>query len=139
VEGSFAITPLQMALAASALTNNGVLPGPRIVNAYQNPEGEWITLPKLTENSQVIPIETANQVVELLSESESPFWQATSSAQNLDGQQISWFVAGTTQDWQGQPISIVIVLEDQPALSAERMGYSLIEYLLLGASRSYEE
>ena len=133
-EGAFSITPLQMALAVSTLTNNGVLPGPRIVNAYQNPEGEWITLPKLAENTQALPIATLNQVIDLISDSNSYYWQGTSTTRDEDGQKVSWFIAGTTPAWQGQPISIVVVLEDQPAIFAEHIGHSLIEFLLVGES-----
>ncbi len=47
------ISPLQAAIAASTLTNQGIRPGPRIVNAYQDPQGNWITLPKFESSERV--------------------------------------------------------------------------------------
>jgi cell division protein FtsI/penicillin-binding protein 2 len=38
------VTPLQLALAWSALGNNGRLPQPRLVTAVQNETGEWETV-----------------------------------------------------------------------------------------------
>lgn len=125
--GSFKISPLQMALAASTLTNEGILPGPRIVNAYQNPEGEWITLPKLTSNIQTFTPDEAVSISNLMSLPESPFWQITTTVEAEDGDPITWFVAGTTPDWQGQPITVVVVLERKAPGQAERIGISLIE------------
>ncbi len=126
-EGRFAVSPLQMAMAAGALTNQGVLPGPRIVNAFRNPDGVWNTLPKLQANVDALPAGTALQIIEMLQVLNSPYWQVISTANTEDFQPITWFIGGTTRDWQGQPIVAVVVLEsDAPAL-AETIGRSLVE------------
>ena len=125
--GSFRISPLQMALAASTITNEGILPGPRIVNAYQNPAGDWITLPKLTSNIEAFTPVEAVLLSDLMSQPESPFWQLTATVEIEDDDPITWFVAGTTSDWQGQPVTVVVVLERRAPGQAERIGISLIE------------
>lgn len=126
-EGSFSLSPLQMAMAASAITNQGVLPGPRIVNAYQNPVEGWITLPKLQPNQEAIAPDSAQQVNELLRIPNYPYWQVISNVVTENQQPITWYVAGTSTDWQGQPITVVVVMElDSPVL-AETIGRSLIE------------
>jgi cell division protein FtsW (lipid II flippase) len=121
------ISPLQIALAASAITHQGILPAPRIVNGYQSPEGAWITLPKLSENRQAIPQNQADFVSQLLAVPESPYWQVTARVLAEEEQVISWFVAGTTAAWQGQPFTIVVVLETDNPEKAESIGFSLLQ------------
>ncbi len=129
-EGNFRISPLQMAMAASALTNFGLLPGPRLVNAYQDPSGNWITLPKLQTNHNVIDANTANKVNHLLKETDLPYWQVISVTLVDDDTPITWFVAGTTIEWKGQPIVAVVLLEDDAPALAETIGRSLIEQVI---------
>lgn len=126
-EESVDVSPLQMVLAASALTNEGVLPVPRIVNGYQDPDGEWITLPKSGSSVQAISSEDAAEVVSLLEVSDYPYWAVTATAETEDGEPITWFLAGTTSDWQGQPISLVVVLESDDPETIESIGCALME------------
>jgi cell division protein FtsW (lipid II flippase) len=132
----FLVSPLQMAMAASAITNQGLVPGPRIVNAVQNPSGGWITLPKLQGNTYVIPVNTANQVNTLLRVESSPYWQVISVVTDENDQPITWFIAGTTIDWQGQPITAVVVLESHAPQIAENIGQSLIEQAIRFAGQN---
>jgi len=126
-EESLSISPLQMAMAASALTHEGVLPVPRIVNSYQDPGGEWIALPKAGSSTQALSGEKAVEVTELLQDPDCPYWSVTANAQTEDGETITWFLAGTTADWQGQPLSLVIVLEADDPETAKNIGRHLIE------------
>jgi len=132
-EATINISPLQMALAASALTNEGILPAPRIVNGYQDPQGNWITLPKLGTNSQALSKERVHQVTSLLKAPDSPHWQVTASATTEEGQSITWFVAGTTLDWQGQPFTVVVTLEEHNPEKAAEIGKSLLDQAILFA------
>jgi len=132
--GSIYITPLQMALAGSALTNEGVLPGPRIINAYHDPDGNWITLPKQTANSQVLSPEDTRLITDLLQEPDSPRWQVTATALSENDEVVSWYLAGTTAGWQGQPIVAVVVLEgDSPEVVAA-IGRSLMDQAIRNAN-----
>jgi peptidoglycan glycosyltransferase len=132
-ENPFNVSPLQMALAASAITNNGVLPGPRIINAYQDPNGDWVTLPKLSSNEQVFSAEITDQVINIIKIKDRPYWQATALVQT-ETESITWFVAGSTSEWPGQPMSLVVLLEtDNPLLAAE-IGQSLLEESLQNLS-----
>ncbi len=126
-EGSLNISPLQMALAASALTNEGVLPGPRIVNAYQSPKGTWITLPKLSSNTELASLEISAQITSLLEVSDSPHWQVTATSAGDGSETFTWFLAGTTADWQGQPFTVVVVLEKNDPALAQMIGNVLME------------
>jgi hypothetical protein len=126
-EGSFNLTPLQVALAASALTNQGVLPAPRIVNSYQNSQGDWITLPKLGQNIQAVDTESSLWITNLLQYPDSPHWQVKSVTNTEDDQDITWFIAGTVPGWQGQPTTVVVLLERNAPDLAEDIGLTLFE------------
>ncbi len=128
-ENDIKISPLQMAAAASAITHQGIRPSPRIVNGYQSPEGVWISLPKLDENNQVIPANQAAAVQQLLEVPGANYWQALSYATTEDNDIISWFVGGTTETWQGQPITVVIVLESEDLRAAEEIGHTLFHLI----------
>ncbi len=135
-EEAFNITPLQLALAGSALTNQGILTAPRLVNGYQNYRGEWITLPKSGQSIQAVETQSSLWIINLLEIADSSHWQIISTASTEDDQSITWFMAGTTPGWQGQPTTIVVLLErDAPAV-AEEIGLSLIEQSILSSSVS---
>ena len=116
-----------MALAVSALTNNGVRPAPRIVISYEDPDETWIALPKLGENHQALSSEIAEKVTSFLKVPDSSTWQVTARAFSEDDKPISWFVAGTTIDWQGQPLVVVTILETDDPEIAQNIGISLID------------
>lgn len=117
---SVVISPLQMAMAASALTNNGTVAAPRIVIGYEDPEFQWLSFPKLGENVEVFKPDQTVQITDLLTAGDAPRWQVISTIQTDEGSPITWFVSGTTSGWQGQPYVVVVTLEaDDPGLAAE--------------------
>ncbi len=121
------ISPLQMAMAASALTNQGILPAPRIVIGYEDPESTWVSFPKLGENIEVFEPEQATQFINLLAINDMPRWQAISTVQSIEDSPISWFVSGTTSDWQGQPYVVVVILEADDLSLAAEIGTTLLD------------
>jgi cell division protein FtsW (lipid II flippase) len=123
----FNVTPLQMALAACSLSNEGILPGPRIVNAFQNPQGDWVTLPKLSNNLQVLSPEVSQKVTDLMQVGSTPFWQVTATVSTENDQSIAWFIAGTIDSWQGQPTIVVVLLETNAPNRAAMIGTTLLE------------
>ncbi len=121
------VSPLQLAMAASALSNNGTLLAPRIVIGYEDPDNTWVSFPKLGDDQEVFEPQAAGKISELLAVTDSPRWQVVSTGQTADDTPITWFVSGTNSDWQGQPYVVVTILEaDNPALAAE-IGTSLLE------------
>jgi cell division protein FtsW (lipid II flippase) len=135
-QAPFQLTPLQMGLAASAITNQGILPSPRIVSAYKNPGGEWITLPKLSTNQEILSSGFADRVLSLIKIPEAPVWQITSIAMTEEEERIAWFIAGTTSEWQGQPTVLVVLLEDELAVRVHQIGIDLIEQFIISGGTS---
>jgi len=126
-EQGISVSPLQLALAASAFSNEGVTPAARIVNGYQDPEKNWVTLPTLGNPVQALSAESARKIASLLQISDYPYWQVTAWAITDDNKPITWFLAGTTNHWQGQPLVVVVVLESDSPGDAQNIGTSLIE------------
>ncbi len=120
------LSPLQMALAASALTYEGTLPAPRIVNGYQDPDDVWVTLPKLGVDSQAVDPSTASRITDLLKVEGASRWQITATTVTTENEPITWFIAGTTSDWVGQPLVVVVVLEEDNPEKAETIGIALL-------------
>jgi cell division protein FtsW (lipid II flippase) len=124
---SVTISPLQLAMAASTLTNGGTLPAPRIVIGYEDPQSKWVSFPKLGEDQEVLKSQDTASISRLLTVTDSPRWQAVSTIHTADDAPITWFMSGTTPDWQGQPYVVIVALEtDDPNLAAE-IGTTLLE------------
>jgi len=130
LQGTFLVSPLQMAMAASALSNDGILPGPRIVNAYENPFGDWITIPKLEENTVALPQSQANTLIDAIQGLNATHWEITGSAMTVSEEPVTWYVAGTSNQWDGQPTVVVVVLEQNAPFLAQRIGQSILEEAL---------
>ncbi len=130
-EEAFSISPLQLSLAASALTHGGLVPNPRIVNAYRNPQNEWVTISDPQTAIQAIAPLAATRLTNLLKERDLPIWQVTAVTNADEENPVTWFMAGTTPNWQAQPISIVVVLEAVTPELAEQIGRELFQATFL--------
>jgi hypothetical protein len=70
------VSPLQMALAAAALTSDGIIPAPRLVSAYQSPEEGWVSLPASGVHRPAITTSAAQATTETLAVPGTSLWQA---------------------------------------------------------------
>lgn len=124
---SLMVSPLQVAIAASALSNDGTLAAPRIVIGYEDLNNSWITLPKLGSSSTALTATQASQLTTLLENGSALQWQVTSTTETEEGDPLTWFVAGSSANWQGQPYVVVVTLEeDNPSLAAN-IGLKLLD------------
>ena len=120
------ISPLQAALASASLSNQGIRPGPRIVNAFQDPEGNWVTLPKNESPVQSFEATQVDAAIDLLKIPDVSLWQVTAITETEDGQEITWFLSGTIANWQGQPLVVVVLLEKSAPAAAQAIGNTLL-------------
>ena len=120
-----------MALAAAALSNQGILPAPRLALAVNTPAQGWVILPPLGEPSEALSAQSAATTVESLMVSGQPFWQAIGKGvETQEHKTITWFLAGTLPDWQGIPLALVVTLEEDNSLLAELFGQTLMKEAL---------
>jgi peptidoglycan glycosyltransferase len=128
-QGSMSVSPLQMALAVAALNPAGVIPNPRIASAVNTPTQGWVVLPSIA-NSPLPELRSRMAAEELLQMSDIPAWNTTATSPTANGK-ITWFLAGTTADWQGAPLALALVLEDNDPNGAQKIGSEILKLILM--------
>jgi cell division protein FtsW (lipid II flippase)/cell division protein FtsI/penicillin-binding protein 2 len=130
-QGSLTVSPLQMALVAGTLANDGRMPAPRLVLRVQDAAGKWQEQPALGEPRVVVATQVAG---ELLSE-----WQRTddtvaaywgTAIAGKEQPPHTWFLGVAPAD---APRYAVAVLLEHPA---DRLRAAEIGKALLGAATS---
>jgi len=131
----FRLSPAQMIRAAAALSNRGICPAGQLVMAVKTPEQGWVILPVQGQATQCL---TAESVEALQKEETGTFWAYTgvypalssgdresdSLAPQAEG--AAWFIGGTTPGWQGTPLAVVVVLENNNRLQARTIGLAVL-------------
>ncbi len=122
-------SPLQVCLAAAAISYQGILPAPRIATAVNTPEQGWVVLPALGEPQELFQPSAAEEAaLSLLKEGET-FWSY--STQGVIGRStVTWYIAGTPPAWQGAPLVLVVALEENNLRFAETIGKTLLNTAL---------
>ncbi len=123
---SLRVSPLQMAIAASALSNKGVRPVPRIALAVDTPQQGWVILPAVGQTRQAIAPELAEQTASQYTVHNGTYWQWTGLAR-AGGETDTWFLAGTLPNWKATPLGLAVLVEGNYPLSAQRIGQQLIQ------------
>jgi cell division protein FtsW (lipid II flippase) len=131
VDDDLRLSPLQMALAAAALSNGGLLPAPRLAMAVNTPAQGWVILPPLGETGQALAPQAAAAAAEGLAVGGQLFWQATGKGYTAQAPQVvAWYLAGTRPDWPGAPLALVVAVEEDNPLLAETIGQALMKEAL---------
>jgi cell division protein FtsW (lipid II flippase) len=120
------ISPLQMALAAATLSNAGVRPAPRIALAVNTPQQGWVVLPAQT---QPVPVFSANVVSHAALQRAiqgKAYWEWSGSARSPQTP-ITWYVTGTLPNWQGTPLTAVVLIEGNYPFTAQYIGQQLMQ------------
>jgi len=111
------ISPLQMALAASAISDKGLRPAPRLAMAVRTPSQGWVVLPALSQPVQVFSSSSATSAALALMVKGQPLWRWSGTAGTAT-KPFVWAIGGTLSAWQGSPLAIVVLLEDADQQSA---------------------
>lgn len=116
-QGSLTLTPLHLALVTAAIARRGVLPAPRIFDAWQAEDGHWIPWTPEDHAVAVFSPETAEKVQAWL--------QGGRTATALAGdRRLAWFT-GIAPEGQPQYVA-VIILEGGTAEAAAKAGRELL-------------
>jgi cell division protein FtsI/penicillin-binding protein 2 len=122
------VSPLQMALTASVISNQGSQPDPVLPLAVRTPQQGWVVIAESKSRSILSPA-TATRVSDLLAQPGKLFWEVVSVAHTGDTA-VSWFVGGTIAQWEGAPMAVAILIEgDNPQL-AQAVGEKLLQTAL---------
>ena len=126
-QADIAVSPLQMALAAASLSSGGIRPAPRLASAVNTPETGWVVLPPLGEPVRVFAETIANQVADALTAEHLPVWQVLAATPNGPQQYVTWYIAGTLPSWNGGPLTLVILLEENSPELAQVIGQAVLQ------------
>jgi len=119
-------SPLNVLLAASTLSNDGVIPPPRIALAVDTNEQGWVILPPIGEPVAVISPSAADDAAISLLVKGKPYW--SHALQSVDTKSsVTWLIGGSVPDWGGVPVALVVALEEGNIPYAEK-----IQELILG-------
>lgn len=125
VDSQLYSSPLQMALASSALTNDGIIPAPRIAMAVNTPKDGWVVLPGLGMPTEATQPSAAKEAVTSYIASGENFWFHTAQAKDAESN-VTWFIGGTPPNWGSTPFVVVVLLEKSDPVLAERIGRELL-------------
>ena len=122
------VSPLQMALAAATLSNQGTRPGPLLAASVETPHQGWVVLPSAAP-TQVFADPPAANELDKFNNGDLPTWETTGKAVEQD-KIFTWYIGGTLPNWQGQPLAMAVLLEEDDAALAQFIGQNIFEAAL---------
>jgi peptidoglycan glycosyltransferase len=125
-QGSLVVTPLQMALAAATLANEGTMPAPRLTLRFQTIDGSWQETITAGEGHAVIPPAEARELLTAWRR-----WDGVPGHWGVavagEGEPHAWFLA-VTPSGGDQRYAVAVLLEhaEVPERAVE-IGRTLLE------------
>lgn len=132
--GELALSPLQLARAAAALSNGGILPELSLATGVSNAQGSWELLPAEASAGSGLPPGGAQRAARMLAVPGQSFWEATALAPLGESQHVAWYVAGSLPESSAAPRVVVILLEGADATSAQQAGRALLSAAMTGVN-----
>jgi cell division protein FtsW (lipid II flippase) len=126
---SLTVSPLQVSLAASLLSHDGIMPPPRIATAVNTPEQGWVVLSAETLPVNVMQAKKANEASASFIVEGKSYWSHVGQA-SVDDDITTWLLAGTLPDWKGTPLVLVVTLEENNTFLANYIGDALLDAAL---------
>jgi len=120
------VSPLQMVIAAAALSADGVMPAPRVALAVNTPEQGWVTLPAENLPLRALSTKTAKETALAFIAEGKPYWMSVAQA-SAKNKSVAWVVAGALPNWGGAPLALVVVLEENNISLAKRIGAGVLD------------
>jgi cell division protein FtsI/penicillin-binding protein 2 len=129
-QSEIAVSPLQMALAASTLSAGGARPAPKLASAVNTPQAGWVVLPPLGNSHRVFSEQMTREVVNRLAIERLPAWQTLAVVPRGPQGSITWYIAGTLPSWDGARLTLVLLMEEGDPDLAEVIGRSVLQAAL---------
>jgi cell division protein FtsW (lipid II flippase) len=119
------VSPLQVALAAAALSNHGQVPAPRLALSVNTPKEGWVVLPTLGTPFEAVQDAASDRAAQSLMASGTNFWSHVGTASG-DESSVTWFLGGTPTNWQATPLVVVVALEEDNERLARLIGERIL-------------
>ena len=123
-------SPLQLALAASAISTNGEAPAPTIVNAVNMPDEGWRKFDPIDEPQQLFSQSESSSISNIKLVKGKNIWQEVGTELTSRGEEVTWYIGGTNPDWNGTPYGVVIMIEEDNAQSVIDIGQMLLSSVM---------
>lgn len=120
-------SPLQISMAAAALSAVGIQPAPLFVTAVNTPEDGWTLLPTLGKPDEAFSTAYTRTTTISPAVEESSIWQFLAVSPNGPDLRVTWYLGGTLSNWNGQPLALALLLEVNDPSLAEEIGRTVIE------------
>lgn len=125
-------SPLNLALASAALSNDGILPSPRLAIGVNNPNSGWVILPPLGLPIRVYESGKTKIISDKYQSPQQPYWEYSTIITDRNPEKsLTWFIAGTLFDWSGTPLTVTVLLEESNIILAKKIGSELLQSSLL--------
>jgi cell division protein FtsI/penicillin-binding protein 2 len=121
----FRVSPLQMVLASAALSNRGIIPAPRIAMAVNTPSEGWVALPALGTPIEVKQVSAWEEAVLAYLANDQAFWRYI-GLEHEGESSFTWFIGGTPPNWQGAPLALVVIVEEENIPLVRHIGNELL-------------
>jgi hypothetical protein len=129
------VSPLQMALAAASLSNEGELLNPRLAMAVENPQGGWVMLPVSGQTQPAGKTQVISNLAAAIADKDLLAWQVVSDTKKPAALQgttgkasgYTWYLGGTLPEWKGATIAVALLLEEDNPQEALSIGHSMLQ------------
>jgi cell division protein FtsW (lipid II flippase) len=119
-------SPLQLALLAAAISQQGMQPAPLLVIAVETPGAGWVFLPALSQAQQISSAVMAMQLMEQATLTELNIWQSVLPVAIPGAPGVTWYLGGSLPDWGATPVAVALLLETQDLVLAEMIGQEIL-------------
>ena len=121
------VSPLQVGIAAAALSNHGMSPAASIATAVNTPEQGWVVLSAKNQPVEMMQDKAANDAALSFIVDGKPYWSHIGQASINHKTAVTWSIAGTLPSWSGTPLVLVITLEEANAPLAKSIGENILD------------
>ena len=121
------VSPLQVILAAAALSNQGISPTASIASAVNTSEQGWVVLSAENQLNEVLQAQAANEAALSFIVEGKPYWGHLGQAKDSPNKLVTWYLAGTLPTWNGAPLVVVVTLEEDAEPLAKRIGEGVLD------------
>jgi cell division protein FtsW (lipid II flippase) len=124
-QGEISVSPLQMALAAAAISSGGTRPSPILTTAVDVPSEGWVILTAGKPANQY-PKNIADETAHVLAYQDTLTWHSVANAQT-NANTLTWYIGGSMPEWKGSPLAIAVLLEKNDPTLAAKIGNTLLQ------------
>ncbi len=122
-QGKLTLTPLHLALVTAGLAEKGQVPAPRLVDAIEGRDGQWVTQPAASHAVAAVAPESANRVKGLIAAGYS-----ATALTGAEGQSLAWFAGFAPTD--DSKYAVAVLLENGDEAAAADIGRRLLQTAL---------